>query len=981
MAGRRSIEFLPRVFQSDTNERFLGATFDHLVTDSVNIPLNGYIGRTFAPTYKLGDNYVPENSTNRQNYQLEPSVVISDDSNEVVFNTGFQDLLYSIQLNGGSINNQQRLFSSKSYNYDGRFDYDKFVNYFNYYWLPSGPAAVQVFGGQADFTADYAVTRNTAIGGYTFTGRGNQPNTQLTLVRGGTYTFQVNQPGTQFWIQSKPGADGVDPNLPTVSTREVYGVINNGAESGTVTFRVPLSGAQDFFNAMPIQESVDAAVTFKYTDIQNRLLSDFLNQFTDGLDGINNQLQNKTLLFINNDTAAEYWTTPAVDPAYTSLDTATIRPGDVIAAGTRTGTWKVNLVPVDSLGTDYIIQIEPYTAVSARQKVFIISGKTYASLQFWLNDNLRYNRVPAITANLDYLYYQDGSDNNFIGQIKLIDNVSTPINVAADIIGQVGYTSPNGVVFTNGLKIQFDNLVTPGTYANKEYYVDGVGVGINLIAVEETVIPETWSEDIATQADYITINRGSQDRNPWSRSNRWFHKDVITATATYNNTTADYGPNLPGRRPIVEFEPDLQLYNFGRQAKDSVDLIVLTPTDAFGTTLPETRVQGRTPGDPETTIDGVQLQEGHRIVFANDYDLNVKNKIWRVTVITELSPDYISLVEDSDNPVLTGENVMVTGGANAGDTFRFDGTNWNQCQRKTALNQDPLFDIADSQGYSFSDTTVYPGSTFVGNRIFAYFRGTGTNNDPVLGFPLRYQNFNNIGDIVFKNYYNQDTFTYTSNTDTGQTATVNTGTGYIVKNNGVASQQLINVWTENREPSSQFQIFTKFFDGRTLTVDNTQKPFVQLDILPTETATVPHLKVFLNNALLRVSTDYVLTTYGQYNVVLLNTTVNVGDKIDVAVFSDSVGQLGSYYEIPKNLELNPLNENFDTIALGQVRTHYSRLVENTSLSDRPTQDSYLKAQGGTLVQHSSPMVYAMTFLNDPMVNFTKGLDYAKKEYN
>jgi len=116
MAGRRSIEFLPRVFQSDTNERFLGATFDHLVTDAVNIPLNGYIGRTFAPTYKLGDNYVPENSTNRQNYQLEPSVVISDDSNEVVFNTGFQDLLYSIQLNGGSINNQQRLFSSKSYN-------------------------------------------------------------------------------------------------------------------------------------------------------------------------------------------------------------------------------------------------------------------------------------------------------------------------------------------------------------------------------------------------------------------------------------------------------------------------------------------------------------------------------------------------------------------------------------------------------------------------------------------------------------------------------------------------------------------------------------------------------------------------------------------------------------------------------------------------------------------------------------------------
>lgn len=1030
MAGRRSAEFLPRVFQSDTNERFLGATFDHLITDSVNIPLSGYIGRTLAPTYKLGDNYVPETNTGRKNYQLEPSVVITNDSNQVEFNTGFLDLLYSIQLNGGNINDQQRLFSSKIYNYDGHFDYDKFVNYFNYYWLPAGPAAVQVYGGQADFTADYTVTRNTAVGGYTFTGKGSQPNTQLTLVRGGTYTFRIDQPGYNFWIQSKPGASGVDPNLPTVSTREVYGVTNNGDDSGTVTFRVPLGTAQDFYNAMPIKESVDAAVTFGYTDIQNRLLSDFLNEFTDGLDGINNQLQNKTFLFINSQVDASYWTTPAVDPAYSALDVALIRPGDVIPTATRTGTWKINLVPVDTEGTDYIIQIEPSTAVLPREKVFIISGKTYASLQFWLNDSLRYNRVPAITANLDYLYYQDSADNNFVGQIKLIDNLSTPINVNTDILGKIGYTSPNGVIFTNGLKIQFDDLVTPAYYANKEFYVDGVGTAIDLVPVSELTIPESWSDDITSTADYITINRGSQDRNAWSRSNRWFHKDVITATATYNNTTADYGPNIPGRRPIIEFEPNLQLYDHGRLAKDNVDLIVLTPTDAFGTTLPGTRVQGQTPGDPETIIDGVQLLEGHRIVFADDYDLNVRNKIWRVTVITELAPDYISLVEDTDNPVFVGENVMVTGGDNAGNTYQYNGTTWTLCQQKTGLNQDPLFDIVDSNEYSFSDSTVYPGvpatalvvgstyqiqilgttnwnnvagtsgviykvgdlitvanvgtgtgiTGFAGNQVFAYYRGTGSN-DPVLGFPLRYQNFNNIGDIVFKNYYSTDTFTYVTNTDTGATASINTGTGYLVKNSGAEDRTLVNIWTENLEPSNQFQIFTKFFDGRTLEVNGENKPFVQIDILPAATATVPHLKVFLNNQLLTVNTEYELTTYGQYNVILVHTDVAVGDKIDVAVFSASVGQIGSYYEVPKNLELNPLNENFETVALGQVRTHYAKLIENTAQSARPTQDSYLKAQGGTLVQHSSPLVYAMAFLNDPTVNFGKGLDYAKREYN
>jgi hypothetical protein len=270
------------------------------------------------------------------------------------------------------------------------------------------------------------VSRNSAVGGYTFTGAGYQPNTQLTLVRGGTYTFTLDQPGSNFWIQSAPGVTGTDPNLPTVSTRDVFGVTGNGAESGTVTFRVPLYNAQDFYILMPISATVDAAITLKYTDLQNRLLSDFLTQYPDGVDGINNQLQNKTLIFIGNDEDDSYWTTPAVDPLYASLDVASIRPGDVIADAVRGNTWKINLVSIDAAGTDYIIQLSPETAISTRQKVFISSGKTYASNQFWLNDNLDYNTVPAITANTDTLYYQDSKDPGFVGEIRLINNTSDP---------------------------------------------------------------------------------------------------------------------------------------------------------------------------------------------------------------------------------------------------------------------------------------------------------------------------------------------------------------------------------------------------------------------------------------------------------------------------------------------------------------------------------------------------------------------------
>ena len=1023
MAIVNTLKFLPRVFRTPTNRRFLGATMDQLASDAINTPVNGYIGRTFAPTYKTGDNYVPESDTLRKNYQLEPSVVVTNQGGDIEFNTGYVDLLKNIQNYGGLIDNQQRLFGSEMYNWDGHFDYDKFVNYFNYYWLPDGPDTISIYGNQAPYNADYIVARNSAVGGYTFTGTGYQPNTQLTLVRGGTYTFTVDQPGSNFWIQSAPGVTGVDSNVPTLSTRDVFGVTNNGAVTGTVTFRVPLYNAQDFYILMPIAASVDAAVTFKYTDIQNRLLSDFLNAYNDGIDGINNQLQNKTLIFIGNDEDDVHWTTPSVDPLYTSLDVAGIRPGDVIDDATRINAWKINLVAVDSAGSDYIIQLSSETSISPRQKVFISSGKTYASNQFWLNDNLRYNSVPAITSNKNTLYYQDSANPGFVGEIRLINNTSDPIQVDTEIIGRVGYTSPNGVVFTNGLKIQFDSLVSPASYYKFEYvnyntwltaltameatitgtsggavaykdeqlvgewdgtagyrirewYVEGVGTAINLVPVGQTTVPESYGTLLSTSPDYVVINRGSRDRNPWSRSNRWFHKDVITVTATYNNEPANYGPNLPGRRPIIEFEPDLQLFDFGRQAKNSVDLVSFEETDAFGITIPATRVEGQV----TAIVSGITLAPGHRVVFANDYDINVKNKIWEVTVIEGLAgQNYINLVATDDNPVLAGENVLVTEGDNAGKTYYFDGSDWFEAQAKTGLNQAPLFDLVDADGYSFNDATAYPESTFVGNKIFGYYPGTGATNDPVLGFPLRYQNFNNIGDIVFRNYYDTETFTYETNTATGTTGSIDCKTGYLTKNLSLTTKAKLNSWVVGAEDSSQYQIFTKFFDGRVIDINGTNRAFVQIDVLPTATDSIPHLKVYKNNILLTENTDYELTTYGEYDIVIFLTDPAVGDKLDVAIYSSDVSEV-AYYEIPKNLSQNPLNESFSTIALGQIRTHYNKLLENTAISGRPIQDTYLKQQNGTLNQHSASLIYAMTFLNDPMVNFVNGIDLAKKEY-
>ena len=98
MAAFKSHNFLPEIFRTETNKKFLGATLDQLISEPNFTRLNGYIGRIDSPTYKNGDSYVPEANSERQNYQLEPSSVVFDpESNRVNFYAGYTDVVNKIK--------------------------------------------------------------------------------------------------------------------------------------------------------------------------------------------------------------------------------------------------------------------------------------------------------------------------------------------------------------------------------------------------------------------------------------------------------------------------------------------------------------------------------------------------------------------------------------------------------------------------------------------------------------------------------------------------------------------------------------------------------------------------------------------------------------------------------------------------------------------------------------------------------------------
>lgn len=141
---------------------------------------------------------------------------------------------------------------------DSLCDLDKLVNYPRYYWLPNGPDAVTLTSERYLLDATYGVL--SGINTYTFSQNEikiESENPVITLVRGSSYIFSIDQT-SEFWIQTMPGVSGISPAVSSISTRDVYGVQDNGKSNGSIIFRVPESTAQDS-NIYPDGITVDLA--------------------------------------------------------------------------------------------------------------------------------------------------------------------------------------------------------------------------------------------------------------------------------------------------------------------------------------------------------------------------------------------------------------------------------------------------------------------------------------------------------------------------------------------------------------------------------------------------------------------------------------------------------------------------------------------------------------------------------------------------
>ena len=878
--------------------------------------------------------------------------------------------------------------------------------------------------------------------------------------------------GPDFWIQSEPGINGRLSWSPNISSRDVLGVTNNGIDLGTVAFAVPDKSAQNFYYSMPFinypaintgRVNLVIPSTLLFNQINGITVQEFLATYPTGIDGVTN-LNGFTCIF----------STQTSDPApggwyiESPFDSATVngQPGsfDNISFSQQTpitdpaiqfGLWQIQYVP-DANGVEFI-QLNSILTIDNLTQFSITAGTKYVNTQWYKNSSGFFQEMPLLTAALPNLYYQDSEDPKIFGIINLIDeNLNATINVATDILGQLNYTSPNGVTFTNGLKIIFRGNVIPESYQDNTYYVQGVGSGIVLVPEVSLIVPEQYATEVnvinvydasgngtevtltflaqptlpfapgqlvivskivssignyngvytvtsaTTSADklfqsityastadgtyisggtidsygnqpiapdYITINMASQDLNPWTRSNRWFHTEVIMAAAAYNNTAPAYSAER-ATRPILEFRANTKLFDFAIQGIPAVNVIDFTQTDAL------LNVNGQI----GYGTDGYTLVQGSLIIFAADLNPDVKNQIYEVTFVDvdptiSLTP-VIILVPTSYSPALPNQGtVCLSGNTQKGQSFYFTGTSWIASQQKTSVQQPPLFDVYNAKGYSFGDTTQYPSTNFTGCKLLSYAENPDNPIDKVLGIPLAFFSINNIGDTLFNNNFYTDTFIYTP---AGVGITVDVSSGFVYQYNNLVSFTPEIGWQTAAIPSLQRQQFQFKYSGNPL----------QLDVLAATDLNVPAVQIFINNVYQLPST-YVLSvnsTTGFTVITLTGTTYIFDDIIEVLVYSSDVSSIG-FYQIPINLENNPFNGNSKQFTLGGIRQHYATICENLLAlqgninGPNNTRDlGNIVPYGTQIVQQSSPLTLGGFFLRSASYDIFSSIEYNSREY-
>jgi hypothetical protein len=198
--------------------------------------------------------------------------------------------------------------------------------------------------------------------------------------------------------------------------------------------------------------------------------------------------------------------------------------------------------------------------------------------------------------------------------------------------------------------------------------------------------------------------------------------------------------------------------------------------------------------------------------------------------------------------------------------------------------------------------------------------------------------------VVKSNVYQQFSFTYTSVAITGSisnttlTVTVPPADGVSLQLGQTLGGPGVTAGTEITEfltgtggVGTYAVSLSQTVSSRVIAVTSP----LTLDVAVLPTGAVPSIKLYATSisqnysSLFQDPNTYTFTTTDNTTVIRFNTTTKIvpGDIIEVLALSDQVSAVG-FYQVPINLENNPLNGNSPSFTLGTIRTHYDTIGQN-----------------------------------------------------
>jgi hypothetical protein len=263
----QSVNLLPEFLRTDKNSKFLSSTLDQLIQSPQLERIDGYVGSKLTPNYiSTSDVYISDTSPLRSDYQLDPALIIQDGSGTISDSIALDDLINEISIKGGIVDNLDRLIRTEFYSYNPHIDWDKLINFQQYYWLPTGPDPILITGKPKNTTSKFTVTDNELGSAYIFTPDGLSQDPLITLYRGNVYMFDINSKH-KFYIKTTPTSGNAD--LYNIN------VINNGITTGTIRIIVDhttpstlfyVSGDEQYMHGQISIESVvqDSGINVEY---------------------------------------------------------------------------------------------------------------------------------------------------------------------------------------------------------------------------------------------------------------------------------------------------------------------------------------------------------------------------------------------------------------------------------------------------------------------------------------------------------------------------------------------------------------------------------------------------------------------------------------------------------------------------------------------------------------------------------------------